>query len=128
MRILAVLALGWGLILAGPAAPHDIYSGLTGPRGGSCCNGSSDGHTGDCAPTLARAERNDIAYLAEGKTWVHVPIARVMFMNLPGEEKQVLPPAPEGMVWAHLCSIKSPAAEAIDGYYVFCALYPPSGM
>lgn len=123
--IIAALGL---LAICGAAQSHDIYSGLTGPRGGSCCNGSSDGHTGDCAPTLARAEAKDIAYLAEGKTWVRVPTGRVMFMNLPGEEGQVLPPAPEGMVWAHLCAIKSPAADAIDGYFVFCAFYPPSGM
>lgn len=118
-------------LIADVCLSHDIH----GPKGQLCCNGSSDGQTGDCAPTLAKAEANDVAYLVGGKTWVRVPNDHVTFLPVPGEETQVLPPAGEGLVWGHFCGVVPNAAQAsyrskdiFDGVLVYCAFYPPGSI
>lgn len=129
-----ILALVAVALCGGRAWPHDIYSNLENDLGGKCCNGTADGETGDCAPTLARVEGNIVAYHVGGKVWVRVPAEHVRIEPVPGEEMQVHPPAPTGEVWGHFCGVPVNGhfievwrQHVFDGWIVYCAFLPPGG-
>src|SRR5271170_1378700 len=94
------------------AFPHDIYTTLHSSGGFPCCNGRNTAEgvsTGDCEPTLAKAQADGVLFFVEGKDLVLVPTDQVQFIPLKGEEGQVHPDVnpPGGIggewVWGHFC-------------------------
>ncbi len=79
----------------GHAENHDWYKDLKQPGTGySCCNGTTDGHEGDCRPTRAYlTDDGTWKALVDGK-WVPVP-PRVVLKQL----------APDGN--SHICASRA---------------------
>jgi hypothetical protein len=123
---LAVLAL----LAAGPALAHDIYgqfySGGAPGVGRWCCNGNTEGTTGDCAPAEYRMLPDGSALMQSkrypGKT-IHVAAGRILWMTIPGGEA----------FEAHLCALPRRPGEAVTPddpdpeFVTLCAAINPRG-
>jgi hypothetical protein len=106
------------------ADAHDIYTGLHGKNGQLCCGGD------DCSATVYRERRGGFEFLTREGTWISIPIERITFLPIPGEDL-----GDGDSHRAHLCYRKATdvdqmgigAANVFDGIFLYCAFIPPGG-
>lgn len=68
----------------GHAQHHDWYKDLRQPDTGvRCCNGSVDGHVGDCRPAPSFMADDGFYRVWDGREWLVVPRSKIITMPTP---------------------------------------------
>ena len=119
LTLIALIALQTTVVRS-----HDIYTGVRGKNNQLCCGGS------DCAATIYQEHGGVFAFLTREGEWVEIPVARITFLPIPGDEPSDDPHH------AHLCYRPATDADRIgpehdnifEDIFLYCAFIAPGSI